>query len=184
MRSTSPMIRTWTWRRCARARPNSRPVCVARLPRSRFFIMEGGYASVARDPQRSVYGVLLGPRARGLRLLDRYEDIASGLYRKIQQTGAARRRRWRARPRLHRQFGRARNAASGLHGKRDRGCARVVAARRLHSRIVGHCATRRRRACCVARADGSAQSASAPAPQRTALLRKCRPRFATPFDRS
>jgi hypothetical protein len=65
--------------------PNARPLGLARLPRARFIIMQDGYASFVRDAQRSVHGVLWDLPLSDVRLLDRYEDVASGLYKKIQQ---------------------------------------------------------------------------------------------------
>lgn len=65
--------------------PRSRPLGVARLARHRFFIMEGGYASVAPDPRRQVFGLLWDLALADVRALDAYEDVRSGLYRKIMQ---------------------------------------------------------------------------------------------------
>ena len=65
--------------------PRSKPLGVGRLVRHRFFIMQGGYASIARDPRRDVHGVLWDLALADLRALDAYEDVASGLYRKVQQ---------------------------------------------------------------------------------------------------
>jgi hypothetical protein len=164
--------------------PNSRPVCVARLPRSRFFIMEGGYASVMRDPQRSVHGVLWDLALSDVRLLDRYEDVASGLYKKIQQP-------------VLRDGGVGARALVYIGNSVARGMPHpgymesVIAAARAWSlpdayiRELSMLAPRAASEPAVWRApDGSAQSASAPAPQRTGPAAKVRPRFATPFDRS
>src|SRR4051812_45776121 len=65
--------------------PRSKPLGAARLARHRFFIMEGGYASVARDPRREVHGVLWDLALADVRALDVYEDVHSGLYRKVIQ---------------------------------------------------------------------------------------------------
>ncbi|MDB5640961.1 MAG: gamma-glutamylcyclotransferase [Hyphomicrobiales bacterium] len=65
--------------------PRSTPLGVARLARHRFFIMQGGYASVMRDPRREVHGVLWDLALSDVRTLDAYEDVRSGLYRKVVQ---------------------------------------------------------------------------------------------------
>jgi hypothetical protein len=162
--------------------PNSRPLGGARLPRSRFFIMEGGYASVARDPHRSVYGVLWDLALADVRLLDRYEDIASGLYRKVQQ------------PVLRTAGGSARaliyiggSAAPGAPhaGYMDSviAAARAWALPEAYIRELSAFAPRAAEAAApVWRApDGTPQSASATA--RSGPAAKVRPRFATPLDR-
>jgi hypothetical protein len=165
--------------------PNSRPLGPARLPRARFVIMQGGYASFMRDPQRTVHGVLWDLALSDVRLLDRYEDIASGLYRKIQQ------------PVLREAGGSARAliyvGGSPLRGEPRAGYMEsVIAAARAWSlpeayiRELSALAPRAGAEAQVWRApDGSAQSAraeSAPAP-RTGPAAKVRPRFSTPFDR-
>jgi gamma-glutamylcyclotransferase (GGCT)/AIG2-like uncharacterized protein YtfP len=65
--------------------PKSRPLGRARLAGHRFVIMGSGYASVKRDPQRSVHGVLYDLAFADIPALDRYEDTGRGLYRKITQ---------------------------------------------------------------------------------------------------
>jgi gamma-glutamylcyclotransferase (GGCT)/AIG2-like uncharacterized protein YtfP len=65
--------------------PRSKPLGPARLARHRFFIMQGGYASVMRDPRREVHGVLWDLALADVRTLDAYEDVHSGLYRKVVQ---------------------------------------------------------------------------------------------------
>ena len=65
--------------------PRSKPLGPARLARFRFFIMESGWASVLPDPRREVHGVLWDLALADVRVLDNYEDIRSGLYRKIMQ---------------------------------------------------------------------------------------------------
>src|SRR5215203_7027199 len=57
--------------------PASRPLGIARLPRHRFFIAREGYASVARDPRRTVWGVLWDLALANMSALDRYECVAS-----------------------------------------------------------------------------------------------------------
>lgn len=64
--------------------PASRPIGRARLPRHRPVIMREGYASVARDPRRDVYGLLWELALADIAALDRYEDVARGLYVKRQ----------------------------------------------------------------------------------------------------
>jgi hypothetical protein len=66
--------------------PASRSLGVARLPRHRFRIAAEGYASVARDPRRTVYGLLWDIALADMPVLDRYEEVATGLYGKIVQS--------------------------------------------------------------------------------------------------
>lgn len=65
--------------------PRSRALGLARLPRHRFIITTDGYASVVRDARESVHGVLWDCALADIRTLDRFEDIGSGLYVKINQ---------------------------------------------------------------------------------------------------
>jgi len=65
--------------------PKSRRLARARLARHRFFIMEPGYASVARDPARDVHGFLYDLALSDVPALDRYEELHRGLYRKLTQ---------------------------------------------------------------------------------------------------
>jgi hypothetical protein len=65
--------------------PRSKPLGPARLARHRFFIMDSGWASVLADPRRDVHGVLWDLALSDVRVLDNYEDIRSGLYKKIMQ---------------------------------------------------------------------------------------------------
>jgi hypothetical protein len=65
--------------------PASKPVGLGRLMRHRFTIFEGGYASVVRDPQRMVWGVLWDLALADMPALDRYESLSTGLYTKIVQ---------------------------------------------------------------------------------------------------
>ncbi|MDP2356669.1 MAG: gamma-glutamylcyclotransferase family protein [Beijerinckiaceae bacterium] len=163
--------------------PASRPLGAARLPRSRFIIMEGGYASFLRDPQRSVHGVLWDLALADVRSLDRYEGVASGLYKKIQQ------------PVLREGGGSARAliyvGASTARGEPRAGYMEsVLAAARAWSfpdaymRELAACAPRvAAGAAPVWRApDGSPQTAATP--ERSGPAAKVRPRFATPFDRT
>lgn len=65
--------------------PASRVRGVARLARHRFVIMREGYASVARDPRRIVWGLLWDLALADVSALDRYEGVAGGLYTKVHQ---------------------------------------------------------------------------------------------------
>ena len=65
--------------------PRSTPLGIARLARHRLLIAAGGYASVARDPRRSVWGLLWDLALADVASLDRYEDVAGGLYAKAIQ---------------------------------------------------------------------------------------------------
>lgn len=65
--------------------PASRPIGVAKLPRHRFLINADGYATVARDPRRTVLGVVWDLALSDVPALDRYESIGTGLYTKISQ---------------------------------------------------------------------------------------------------
>lgn len=65
--------------------PNSRSLGLARLPRHRFIVTRDGYASVIRDPRKEVHGVLWECSLGDIRTLDKFEELASGLYVKISQ---------------------------------------------------------------------------------------------------
>jgi hypothetical protein len=65
--------------------PASRLVGQGQLHRHRFIIMREGYASVIRDPARSVWGVLWDLALADVPALDRYEGVASRLYAKASQ---------------------------------------------------------------------------------------------------
>ena len=69
----------------ARRCPKARPLGPARLPRHRFIVTRDGYASVIRDPREEVHGVLWDCTLADIRVLDKFEDVASGLYVKINQ---------------------------------------------------------------------------------------------------
>ena len=69
----------------AQRRPRSKPLGLARLPRHRLIVNTDGYASVIRDPRESVHGVLWDCTLGDIRTLDKFEDLASGLYVKISQ---------------------------------------------------------------------------------------------------
>jgi hypothetical protein len=75
--------------------PASKPLGLARLPRHRFIVTREGYASVVRDPRRSVWGLLWDLALADVSALDRYEDVGRGLYTKAMQpviTGSGARR--------------------------------------------------------------------------------------------
>lgn len=65
--------------------PRATRLGLARLERHRFMITGDGYASVVRDPRETVHGVLWDCALGDIRTLDKFEDIASGLYVKISQ---------------------------------------------------------------------------------------------------
>lgn len=66
--------------------PASRPLGTARLARHRVAIMREGYATVTRDPQGVVHGVLWDLAIADVPTLDKYEEVAHGLYAKITQS--------------------------------------------------------------------------------------------------
>jgi gamma-glutamylcyclotransferase (GGCT)/AIG2-like uncharacterized protein YtfP len=65
--------------------PQARALGTARLARHQFFIMADGFASVRRHPNSDVHGVLYDVGFGDLKRLDRYEDLALGLYVKVSQ---------------------------------------------------------------------------------------------------
>jgi gamma-glutamylcyclotransferase (GGCT)/AIG2-like uncharacterized protein YtfP len=69
----------------ARRCPGARAMGVARLPRHRFAIAAEGFATVVRDPRRTVHGVLWDCRLSDMTALDRFERLSTGLYAKISQ---------------------------------------------------------------------------------------------------
>jgi AIG2-like family len=66
--------------------PASKPLGSARLARHRFIVTSDGYASVVRDPRRTVWGLLWDIAFADMPALDRYESVASGLYVKLTQS--------------------------------------------------------------------------------------------------
>ncbi|KAA2238213.1 gamma-glutamylcyclotransferase [Salinarimonas soli] len=73
-------------RAAMRARcPASKPLGPARLVRHRFMIMSEGYATVARDPRRAVWGLLWDLALADMPALDRFESLHTGLYAKLVQ---------------------------------------------------------------------------------------------------
>ncbi|MBQ0819444.1 gamma-glutamylcyclotransferase [Microvirga sp. HBU67558] len=65
--------------------PASKPVGVARLMRHRFIVFDEGYATVVRDPQRAVWGMVWELALADVPALDRYESLSTGLYTKVVQ---------------------------------------------------------------------------------------------------
>ena len=65
--------------------PASKPVGIGRLMRHRFIIFDEGYASVVRDPQRAVWGMVWDLALADVPALDRYESLSTGLYTKVIQ---------------------------------------------------------------------------------------------------
>jgi len=72
----SNMSRTWMRQLC----PKAQPLGPAMLADHRFLVMSGGYASVLPHAGDVVHGVLWRVGRGDLDALDRYEDVASGLY--------------------------------------------------------------------------------------------------------
>ena len=66
--------------------PASQPLGLARLTRHRFVITREGYASVLRDPRRTVWGLVWDMAFADMPALDRYESVAGGLYVKLTQS--------------------------------------------------------------------------------------------------
>jgi hypothetical protein len=65
--------------------PASKPVGIGRLMRHRFMIFDEGYATVVRDPQRAVWGMVWDLALADVPALDRYESLSTGLYAKVVQ---------------------------------------------------------------------------------------------------
>ncbi len=63
--------------------PRAKALGPAMLPGWRFFITGDGYASLARAPGAAVHGVLWRLGAGDLAALDGYENLQSGLYRRV-----------------------------------------------------------------------------------------------------
>ena len=64
--------------------PRSTPLGNARLARHRFALTSQGFATVARDPRADVWGMLWALAFADVSALDRYEEVARGLY--VKQT--------------------------------------------------------------------------------------------------
>ncbi|MCC2650969.1 MAG: gamma-glutamylcyclotransferase [Microvirga sp.] len=65
--------------------PASKPVGIGRLMRHRFMIFDEGYATIVRDPQRAVWGMVWDLALADVPALDRYESLSTGLYTKVVQ---------------------------------------------------------------------------------------------------
>ena len=65
--------------------PASAALGVGRLARHRFIVSREGYASVLRDPRRTVWGLVWDIAFTDMPALDRYENVAGGLYVKLTQ---------------------------------------------------------------------------------------------------
>ncbi len=65
--------------------PASKAIGPARLARHRFLVTSDGYATVIRDPRRTVWGVLWDLALADMPALDRYESLHTGLYAKVVQ---------------------------------------------------------------------------------------------------
>ena len=65
--------------------PRSKALGTARLMGHRMVILQQGYASVERDKRAIVHGVLYDLAMSDVAALDRYENVAQGLYTKIVQ---------------------------------------------------------------------------------------------------
>ena len=65
--------------------PGSKRLGLAQLARHRFIVTREGYASVLRDPRRTVWGVLWDVAFADMPALDRYESVAGRLYVKLTQ---------------------------------------------------------------------------------------------------
>ncbi|GJD94667.1 gamma-glutamylcyclotransferase family protein [Methylobacterium iners] len=62
-----------------------------RLHRHRFIVMREGYASVVRDPNATVWGIVWDLALADVPALDRYEGVAGKLYTKASQPVATER---------------------------------------------------------------------------------------------
>ena len=149
----------------ARRCPASRMIGRARLMRHALVIIEAGYASVARHPSQTVHGLLYDLALADVAALDRYENVAHGLYAKtmqpvLREAGGA--------VRALVYVGRGRAGGRALPGYMDG----VIAAGRAAG--LPYAYMDRQRAMWQVGAGTPTQNADAP---------KVRPRFATPFDR-
>lgn len=64
----------------ARRCPRARRLGLARLARWRFALMPSGYATIVPDPRMNVHGALWDVAVADMAALDRYEQLAQGLY--------------------------------------------------------------------------------------------------------
>ena len=65
--------------------PRSRPLTAARLMRHRLAVMREGWLTVVGDPRGRVHGVLWELALADVAALDRFEEVARGLYAKTVQ---------------------------------------------------------------------------------------------------
>ena len=65
--------------------PRARRLGFGRLARHRFALMSSGYATVRRDANAEVHGVLYDLALSDIPPLDLYEDVDNGLYVKVQK---------------------------------------------------------------------------------------------------
>ena len=70
--------------------PRSTPLGTAALMRHRLAVMREGWLTVVRDPRARVNGVLWDLALADVPALDRFEDVAAGLYVKAIQPVVAR----------------------------------------------------------------------------------------------
>jgi gamma-glutamylcyclotransferase (GGCT)/AIG2-like uncharacterized protein YtfP len=66
--------------------PRSSRESTARLPRHRFALTPRGFATIVRDDRAEVHGVLWSLALADMPALDRWEEVSSGLYTKVQQS--------------------------------------------------------------------------------------------------
>lgn len=145
--------------------PRSKPLGLARLARHRLAAMREGWLTVVRDPRADVHGVLWDLALADMPALDRFEELASGLYSKVSQPVIAAGGPKRALVYIGANAGPGRAHAAYIAG--------VLASARERALPPHGVAALER----LAREAGvTVDSAPAPAP-------KVRPRFATPFDR-
>jgi len=69
----------------ARRCPRSKPLGLAQLMRHRLAVMREGWLTVVRDPRAAVHGVLWDLALSDVAALDRFEEVALGLYVKVFQ---------------------------------------------------------------------------------------------------
>lgn len=145
--------------------PGARPIGLGRLERHRLAIMREGYATVVRDPRKTVHGLLWELSFGDILALDRYEGVASGLYVKRQQPIATAGGVKRALVYLGTNAGPGKPVAGYLEG--------VLAAARAAGLPEAAIAD-------IAALAGGGRAKSAPVP--TGPVAKVRPTRATPHD--
>ena len=69
----------------ARRCPRSKALGLARLERHRLALMREGWLTAVRAPSSAVHGVLWDLALSDIPALDRYENLAQGLYAKLTQ---------------------------------------------------------------------------------------------------